>query len=216
MQVTHQVSDDMLAGYAAGTLPEAFNIVIATHLTLCPAALERLRLFQDLGGVLIEETEPVALAPGSLESTLARLIAEEPPAPAPPAPVLSCDILPEPLSAAVGGDIAAVRWRPIGMGARQAIIPTTGPATLRLLRIPGGAALPDHGHSGTEMTLVLQGAYCDGADVYARGDLEIADEATEHTPTAEPGPACICVVAAHGRLRFSGLLPRLAQPFIRI
>nr|HMS95514.1 ChrR family anti-sigma-E factor [Tabrizicola sp.] len=108
------------------------------------------------------------------------------------------------------------RWRRVGGGVRQAILPTGRDATARLLVIPAGTAVPDHGHRGTELTLVLQGAFADESARFGRGDVEIADEAVEHTPVALAGEACICLAATDAPLRFLGLIPRLAQPFLRI
>jgi putative transcriptional regulator len=76
--------------------------------------------------------------------------------------------------------------------------------------------MPAHGHGGMELTLVLKGAYRDEADRFARGDIEVANEDTDHTPVAEAGEDCICLVATDSRLRFKGWLPRIAQPFIGI
>jgi len=61
---------------------------------------------------------------------------------------------------------------------------------------------------------VLQGAFLDGSDRFARGDIEIADESLEHTPIADLGEDCICLAATDARLRFNKLIPRIAQPFI--
>ena len=33
-KITHHLSDQLLIGYSAGTLPEAFNLVVATHLSI--------------------------------------------------------------------------------------------------------------------------------------------------------------------------------------
>jgi putative transcriptional regulator len=104
----------------------------------------------------------------------------------------------------------------LGMGAKQAILKTTNDATVRLLYIPAGCEMPDHGHDGLEMTLGLQGAVLDGGERFARGDVEIADEDLEHTPVADIGEDCICLVASDAPLKFRGLLPRIAQPFFRI
>ena len=35
-------------------------------------------------------------------------------------------------------------------------------------------------------------------------------------PVAEPGPDCICLAATDAPLRFSGIVPRLAQSIFRI
>ncbi len=102
------------------------------------------------------------------------------------------------------------------MGVRQAILPTSKEASARLLFIPAGQAVPDHGHRGTELTLVLQGAFSDSTDRFGPGDLEIANEDLEHTPVAEAGADCICLAATDAPLRFTSLIPRLVQPFFRI
>jgi putative transcriptional regulator len=67
-----------------------------------------------------------------------------------------------------------------------------------------------------ELTLVLQGAFADENDRFGRGDIEIADEDLEHTPVALAGEDCICLAATDAPLRFRGLIPRLAQPLLRI
>jgi len=102
------------------------------------------------------------------------------------------------------------------MGVRQAILPTSAGARARLLYIPGGQAVPDHGHRGTELTLVLQGAFRDATDRFGPGDVEIANEELEHTPPAEAGPPCICLAATDAPLRFNSMMPRLLQPLFRI
>jgi putative transcriptional regulator len=67
-----------------------------------------------------------------------------------------------------------------------------------------------------ELTLVLQGAFADAEESFARGDVEISDETVEHTPTVLAGEDCICLSATEAPLRFRGLIPRLVQPFLRI
>jgi len=102
------------------------------------------------------------------------------------------------------------------MGVRQAILPTSKAATARLLHIPAGAAVPDHGHRGTELTLVLQGAFVDQVSRFGPGAIEIVNEDLNHTPVADIGADCICLAATDAPLRFRALMPRLAQPFLRI
>jgi putative transcriptional regulator len=102
------------------------------------------------------------------------------------------------------------------MGAKQSVLRSEDGTSARLLYIPAGQAMPEHGHRGMELTLVLKGAYRDESDRFARGDVEFADEGLDHTPVAEPGEDCICLVATDSRLRFKGLLPRIAQPFFGI
>ncbi len=211
MTIRHHLTDPLLMAYAAGNLPEAFALVTATHVSLCDDCRARLAAFETVGGAIVEDAKAVPMAAGSLDAVLARLTT-----PAPAKPVAARGIFPAPLVDYVGGDLAAVKWRNLGMGVRQAILPTSRSASARLLYIPAGQAVPDHGHRGTELTLVLQGAFRDATDRFGPGDLEIAGQDLEHTPTAELGLPCICLAATDAPLRFISLIPRLLQPLFRI
>lgn len=199
-------------GYAAGNLPEAFGLVVATHVSLCDECRAKLAAFDALGGAVLDVEPNVAVSDDSLARVMARL--ERPVAQAPA--LRHTGGLPAPVAEYAGGDLAAVKWKTLGMGVRQAILPTSKSATARLLYIPAGQAVPDHGHRGTELTLVLSGAFRDATDRYGPGDVEIADEELEHTPVAEAGEPCICLAATDAPLRFLGMIPRLLQPIFRI
>ena len=211
MTIRHHLTDPLLLAYAAGNLPEAFSLVVASHVSLCDGCRARLAAFEALGGAVVEQADAVALSDGCLAAVMARLAA---PLVAKPGP--RPGIFPPPLTDYVGGDLAAVIWRNIGIGVRQAILPTAKSASARLLYIPAGQAVPDHGHRGMELTLVLQGAFRDATDRFGPGDVAIAGQDLNHSPTAEPGQPCICLAATDAPLRFTSLIPRLLQPLLRI
>lgn len=214
--IKHHLTDALLMGYSAGTLPEAFNVVIATHISMCDTCRAALAEYDAVGGEVMMSGDTVELAEDSLQATLA-LIAdnafrqeEEMRADA-----IASDV-PTPLQDYVGGDLSNVKWRKIGGGVSQMVLPTSKDASVRLLKIPGGAAMPDHGHNGTELTLVLKGAFADDHDRFGVGDVEVANEDLHHTPIAEPGEDCICLAATDAPLKFNGFLPRIAQRIMRI
>ena len=214
--IKFHLTDDLLMGYATGNLPEAFSLVVATHISLCDDCRARLGSFEAVGGALLDEDDTAAVSETALDDTL-RLIAGMPKDPIKVESVTERgDVFPTPLQNYVGGDLSAVSWRPVGGSVKQAVLRTSRDATVRLLSIPGGAAMPDHGHRGTELTLVLQGAFHDEEERFGRGDIEIANEDMHHTPIAEEGMDCICLAATDAPLRFRGLLPRMAQPFLGI
>lgn len=214
MTIRHHLSDQLLTAYAAGSLPEAFNLVVATHVSLCDECRARAASLDAVGGALLEEAEEISLGEDALARTLARI--EILPQATRSEPLRAAGVFPAPLASYVGGDLSSVRWRRVGGGVKQAILPTGKDASARLLFIPAGTAVPDHGHRGLELTLVLQGAFADENDQFGRGDVEIADEEMEHTPVALAGQDCICLAATDAPLRFRGLIPRLAQPLLRI
>ncbi|MEO0356916.1 MAG: ChrR family anti-sigma-E factor [Pseudomonadota bacterium] len=217
-KIKHHLTEELLIGYAAGTLPEAFSLVVATHLSMCDACRAAANAHEEVGGALLDRDTHVAMSDGALQATL-QLIQNTPrdPKDAIKAKIVHpSGVFPTPLQDYVGGDLDAVKWRPIGLGVRQAVLPTGKGATVRLLHIPAGSAVPDHGHNGTELTLVLQGAFRDEEDRFGPGDVEVADEDLNHTPVAEIGEDCICLAATDAPLKFNSIIPRLAQPFLRI
>ena len=211
--INHHLTDALLMSYASGTLDEGFSIVVATHVSLCDECRARLESFEAVGGSLVEDVDSVDMAEDSLEATMALIDA------APVfdvAPKRSAKVLPQPLCDYIGGDLEDVHWKPVGGGVKQSVLDVVGGAQVRLLSIPGGAAMPDHGHNGLELTLVLQGAFQDEDDRFGRGDIEVANEDLHHTPVAEAGQDCICLAATDAPLKFKGILPRLAQRFVGI
>ena len=213
MTIKHHISDSLLMAYSAGQLPEAFNLVVATHLSMCDECRVALGGFDAVGGALVECVDEAAVSDAALAATLALIAAQKPIA---DARAKAVGIFPAPLAEYVGGDLDAVKWRSLGMGVRQAILPTAKGASVRLLHIPAGQAMPDHGHRGMELTLVLQGAFSDGVGRYNRGDVDVETEATQHTPVAEAGLPCICLSATDAPLRFIGFIPRILQPLFKI
>ena len=210
-QIKHHLTDRLMMEYAAGSLPEAFSLVVATHLSMCDSCRAAVQSFDAIGGAILETDNPASLADDALAGTLA-IIAQGPSAPKP----IATGGLPVPLAAYIGGSLRDVKWRAVGMGVRQAILSTSESATARLLYIPAGAAVPDHGHRGTELTLVLQGAFRDETARFSEGDVEVANEDLNHTPVAEIGEDCICLAATNAPLRFNSWIPRIAQPFLQI
>ena len=213
MTIQHHLPDRTLMAYAAGTLPEGFNLIVAAHLSLCDRCRAGAESYDALGGALLGDGAAREMSSEALDRTLARL--DTPPADVPRRRTAP-GVLPAPLQDYVGGDLEAVRWRPVGMGVKQAVLKTSKAARARLLLIPAGTAMPDHSHRGTEMTLVLQGAFDDADGHFARGDVDVADEAVTHTPVASSGADCICLAVTEAPLRFTAWLPRIVQRFIGI
>ncbi|MEJ6398327.1 ChrR family anti-sigma-E factor [Yoonia sp. 208BN28-4] len=213
--IKHHLTDDLLMRYSAGTLPEAFSLVVATHISLCDECRAQLGSFDAVGGELVDDVAPVAMSDESLAATLRMIIEQKSDEAEVEAPRES-GVFPTPLQNYVSGDLKDVKWRKIGGGVSQMVLQTGDDASVRLLRIPAGTAVPDHGHNGTELTLVLKGAFVDEHDRFAAGDVEVANEDLNHTPVAEAGEDCICLAASDAPLVFKGLIPRLAQKFARI
>lgn len=212
MTEKHILNERLAMGYAAGALPEAFDVVVAAHLSLSDESRAMVSCYEAVGACVMEDCDCVDMEKDALASILSRIkrsdnVVEKP---------KPKGVLPEPVQKYFGGDVDKVRWKSLGGGVKQAILPTDNTAQARLLYIPAGQSVPDHGHRGLELTLVLQGSFADEVDTFRRGDLEIANEDLDHQPVAGKEADCICLAATDAPLRFNGLIPRILQPFFKI
>ncbi len=223
MSVRHHVSDELLLDYASGSLSEGWRIAVASHLALCPECRRRLAVMEMTAGALIEDEQPANSLAGddAWNAMRARLAGDDRAASGgtdtPRSVSGDAIVLPEPLRSYAGGDVGSLKWRPLGRGAYHIPISTDDKSTsVRLLRIPAGKPVPEHGHGGRELTLVLSGSFQDGGELFARGDLEEADETLQHQPVATPGEDCICLAVTDAPLKFRSWLVRLVQPVLGI
>lgn len=218
MTVKHHLSDDLILAYGTGELDEATSLLVATHMALCPVCRSGLEATETMAGAMLENLPPSDCGDAELDAVFARIDGSETSqASAPTRTEDRSFVLPQPLRDYVGGDVDDIRWRGLGGGVRHLPI-ATGPSggKARLLRIPAGAKVPEHSHGGLELTLVLDGSFYDGGAWFRRGDVEEADANIEHQPVAGPERPCICLAVTDAPLRFRGLIPRLAQPFLGI
>lgn len=218
MTVEHHLSDDLILAYVTGELDEASSLLVATHMALCPTCRVALEAGETLGGALLEDLPEVEVGESELDALLTRIDRIEVPVPTNSQSKLrKAPVLPRPLRDYAGGDVDTIKWGGLGGSVRQFLLPTgSSEAKARLLNISAGAKVPEHSHGGLELTLVLSGSFFDDGAWFRRGDVEEADAMVEHQPVAGPEGPCICLAVTDAPLRFRGLLPRLAQPLLRI
>ena len=124
-------------------------------------------------------------------------------------------LLPPTIARHFGLTCDSIPWKRLGPGIwhhRLALSPATV-GDLRLLKIAAGRKMPDHGHGGSELTLVLDGAYIDETGAYLRGDMQDVDDEVDHQPVADSKTGCICLIASEQPARFNGFWVRLLQPW---
>jgi putative transcriptional regulator len=210
MTIRHHLDDATLMSFAAGALPAALAAVAAAHADMCPhcrrevAALERIggALMANLAAATLERPEP---PPHSGAGDLPRHHAQA-----------RDGEVPRPIAHLVSGGLDAVQWRWLGPGVWDHPLPLAGAGKLRLLRVAPGRNVPEHGHGGAELTLVLRGSFRDEMGRYLRGDVAELDETVAHQPVTEEGGDCICLVASEKPERFHGLIARQWQRLRRI
>ena len=184
MTITHHLDDATILAFASGTLAEAHSIVAASHISGCAVCRSSLQMAETLGGGLLAAQNEEAVSDLCRSATLASLDAVISTKPA----KLPKSELPSALTRALDGkSLKDIQWKKKAPGVSVFNVPLEkGSKTqLRLLSIAKGRALPEHGHGGDEITLVLKGSYHDHMGRYSPGDVADLDGDIEHQPVAD-------------------------------
>ena len=221
MMTHHHLDDATLLRFASGDLDQAFSAVTSAHVSMCEACQRAVRAAEAVGGELLEHNDGVALSHGLFDDLLKRIDGPEKEIHlddgAPPAGEPEGDV-PLPLRRLIGSSLDAIPWKRVGPGVRKfdvALDPSCG-SSLFVLSVGPGMSVPEHGHGGDEMTLILSGSYRDALGHFGPGDVADLDEHVEHQPTVNSDEPCICIVATEAPTRFKGLFSRLLQPLVGI
>lgn len=223
MTIKHHPDEATIMAYAAGTLDEAFAVLVSCHLEKCAHCREVLKTAELIGGSALETTEEASIDHGSFGRLLEKISASEAREPRIDLSVKQlasehADSTPRALSYYLDKPLDAVDWKRAGPGVWQLPIKLSGTAqsSLRLLRISPGKSVPEHGHGGQEMTMILSGAYQDEIGHFGPGDVADLDDHVEHQPHVVSDEDCICIAATEAPTRFKGVVSRLLQPLIGI
>jgi putative transcriptional regulator len=220
MNPAHHPAEEFLLQYASGAATEPFALLIATHLAYCAECRAIVAQAEAIGGALLDELAPDSARSSSFDrdvaDVLARAAREPRPGTAGQRTAGPSTALASPLRE-YAADLNAVAWRSLGPGIQHCVLARDKHGGVaRLLRIAPGRSVFEHGHSGNELTLVLEGSYRAGLGQFRQGDVECADDSTQHRPVADAAATCICLAVTDAPLRFRNLLGRMMQPFIGI
>ena len=208
MSIQHHPDDDLLLAFATGSLDMPMSLILAAHLSFCPRCRSIVALGERVGGVLLNDIEPVPLAADALQRTLVRLDAPETRRPASSVPA-SNDNTPAPLRAFLGRDLSQMRWRKLGPSLGYVTLYRKGPLAMRLLRGAPGSDVGRHSHRGMEYTLVLRGGFSDETGRYGPGDFQAASSDVAHNPVADHDGDCINLSVTTDSLCFEGMVQKI-------
>lgn len=220
MTISRHPDPANLMAFVAGTLPEPLAAVVAAHVSICAHCQGEIRDLELMGAALL--TTAPALVEAGERPRIPAYPADQDGGTARAAATLTRertvwqDRLPRPIAVRYGLTFETIPWRRLAPGVWHHRLPiaSEGEGDLRMLRIASGRRLPEHGHGGSEMTLVLDGAFHDVTGLYRAGDIQDVDQEIEHQPIASDGPDCICIAASEHPARFKGVFGRMLQPLI--
>jgi putative transcriptional regulator len=201
--------DNLLARYVAGTLPAPVNMAVGAHLELKKDNRAFVESLETLAG------EAVDTMPGAAVSNREKRLDDIFSSQAAPEPVaLERGLIPMALAVLVPHEIDSIPWRSKMPGYKECALGVIDGCEVNLLWIRAGRKMPAHTHEGSEITLVLDGAFSDLRGRYGRGDIALADEDIDHSPVAENDRPCICLAITDAPLRLTGSYRQFFSEFI--
>jgi putative transcriptional regulator len=218
MTIRHHPREETLMAFAAGTLMPALAATVACHLALCPRCRAEVRHMERIGGALLRRVAAEAIS----NERLNKLLAQTPAIALDPRVAVGAQgqpeddgVMPRPLARHLGMNMDEVPWKSVVPGIDQFKVRfRRGEGDFRLVRVQPGLKLLRHGHYGTELTLVLKGAYTDETGEYHVGDIADHDEDIEHRPHVTKDGECISIIAGETHPRYKSLKVRLLRPFL--
>jgi putative transcriptional regulator len=104
----------------------------------------------------------------------------------------------------------AAPWQGVGKVSRARFQFNDDERRLSLLKIDKGGQIPQHTHTGIEITLLLEGSFEDDMGTYQKGDFIWLDKAHTHSPITQDG--CICLTLVSDALHFTQGFSKLLNP----
>ena len=197
MSVTRHPDPAWLIDYACGNLSRGFELVLSAHLMACPQCAADLRHAERLGAELLfggPADAPRLTANDILDADTgdsAWLTARFALRPSASATSLQAFV-----DSYLDCGLSALPWRKAGRGLQIAKLRADEHERLWVLRAEANTVLPRHTHAGSELTLVLKGAYFNGDTIYAAGDLEDANAVQHGGAHGRPPIAARCAATS--------------------
>ena len=215
----------LLWEYACGSLDKSHNLLIESFLDIRPQARKVINQFETIGGAMLEKgCNPTKMAEDSLARVLAAMDCSKATAsrtkpdtePEQQKLCKKSQELPPSLKYYINDCGQKPRWNKMVPGMAFCKLPgQDGRYTITILEAKPGVKVPDHKHKGTEIILVLSGAFCDENGTYTQGDIIINHDQSHHEPAVpkDCDCACTCLIVADNPMQFTGALTRLLNIF---
>ncbi len=213
--IKHHPSDALLAQYCNASLPASISVAVAIHLDMCSCCKDKVQRIEAQNAVDVfahhnEQLQTTDLAIDEL-SLLDAITADD-----------SVDdvykvtpqtILVNQQNYQLPRALARIshgKFMQMGKLSRSRIALDDGALRSSLLHIDAGGEIPEHTHTGFELTLLLDGEFSDEDDHYVPGDFMWLDGRHQHTPITEKG--CLCYTVVSSALHFNKGLSKLLNP----
>ncbi len=188
------VKNQLIFNFAAGTLGASKSIFASTYLYLNAKASNLHNTFESLLGDNLLENDDIALSNLTYKDCINKdndKYSNNKESDTSPISKLT-------------GPIGKINWKQVYKGFSEFEINLNDEDELKLIKMEPGASVPLHSHGGKEYILVLDGSFCDEYGNYNKGDIQINDQQTKHTPIACNESGCICLTITEKDVIFFG------------
>jgi len=219
--IKHHPSETLLTEYCSASLSASLSLAVTIHVDMCPVCQEKVAKIEasNADALFSEDAEafeqPVNNQSQLLEefdmNVLDLITADD-----------SVDEVyeVEPVKVSVNDHnyqlpraltrISHSKFTQVGKLARSRVALDDGALRSSLLHIDAGGEIPEHTHTGFEITLLLDGEFCDEDGHYVPGDFIWQDGRHQHTPITKDG--CLCFTVVSSALHFNKGLSKLLNP----
>jgi putative transcriptional regulator len=203
--------DGLMARYVAGRLPYPARVLVEAHLAISPRNRPLVGALESAAGSELDGVSPVTI--DNRDERIAAIF-ERPGMDVAPAASAGDAVMPGVLRQFIGIGIEDIPWKTKMPGYREYLIGEIDGCEANLLWIKPGRKMPSHTHEGSEITLVLDGAFSDSNGRYGRGDIAVADDSIDHRPIAESDRPCICFAVTDAPLKLTGSYSQMFSDFL--
>ncbi|NMM39779.1 ChrR family anti-sigma-E factor [Pseudoalteromonas arctica] len=212
--IKHHPSDALLAQYCNASLASSISVAVAIHLDMCSCCKDKVKHIeaQNADAIFTQSDlsidEELSVDAMSLFDAITASDDVDDVYKMTPQTILvnqQSYQLPRALARIPHG-----KFMQMGKLSRSRISLEDGSLRSSLLHIDAGGEIPEHTHTGFELTLLLDGEFGDEDGDYVAGDFMWLDGRHQHTPTTKEG--CLCYTVVSSALHFNKGLSKLLNP----
>ncbi|MFT7388667.1 MAG: putative transcriptional regulator [Candidatus Endobugula sp.] len=234
----HHPDKNLLTEFAAGCLDSAPAIAVSTHLHYCSHCRNEVRKLEQVGAALFSasvdddldqqqvdkpDVESITVSDSAFTSLMEKIealvgvpkqMADNHTKMALTTLSKKYELMPKVVQKMMTDN--PIRWRTVTRNLRSAkLVAGQDKYAVSLQKILAGGQVPEHEHTASEITVVLNGSFSDEDSVYQQGDFLLKNAGDKHQPLASNNDDCLCLSVEQAPVKLTGFFMRWLNPFIR-
>jgi len=230
--INNHPSPEMLMDYSSGSLKLSHALCIATHIEGCVVCAQQVRKMTRIGGLLFDQQQSNVLSPKTdieLKNKVMAMLDHQPSQQSTEnhelaeakAPITVFDDntyrVPKSLRQFIDNNYDQLSWKSLSPSIKVSeLCRDKDGSKIALTRVKPGGKMPNHSHTGDEITLVLEGSFSDEGGQYKKGDFLFQPSDEKHTPIVSKDAECICLTVLDAPIQFTGFFTRWLNPLLRL